>query len=285
MIEIVLQIFLAIIYWIILILIMIFFAYLWITTKEYIETKLEKRRTKKKEAIKQKEIEIYNAKQLQNKHINTTSSTKSTEFITSVDFVETTKQILNEEGQDQILETLLIKKGNWQEFQTVLKKNNITTLYHFTDLSNIDSIKKYGGLYSWDYCHKHDIRIPLPGGDQMSRNLDTHYGLEDYVRLSFTRTHPMLFATKKQGRIKNPVLLEISLDVCYLRSTKFANMNATKTGHIQGENLEALQAIHFDTITEANYFNLDDFEKPYFQAEILIKTYIPINYITNINNF
>jgi hypothetical protein len=119
----------------------------------------------------------------------------------------------------------------------------------------------------------------------LSRQLDCQYGLQDYVRVSFTEKHPMMFFSKKEGRIQNPVILKISLDVAYFANTRFANMNATKTGHRQGVSLDDLKAIHFETVKLQNHFDLDDSEKSYYQAELLIKTWIPIEYITNINNF
>lgn len=183
------------------------------------------------------------------------------------------------------LERLLIKKYNWQEFQQVLQRNNVITLYHFTDRANISSIKKYGGLYSWDYCEKNGIIIPYQGGGSLSRDLDKRYSLQDYVRVSFTRNHPMLFVAQNEGRIINPAILTISLEVCYFQETRFSNMNATKTGHKQGKNLEDLQSIHFNTVRQINHFDLEETEKPYFQAEVLVKTWIPIRYITNINDF
>jgi len=197
----------------------------------------------------------------------------------------TNDQTFKKENQKQALNALLVKKTNWVEFQQVLQQNDVITLYHFTDRANIASIKKYGGLYSWDYCDKNDIIIPYQGGGSLSRDLDRKYSLQDYVRVSFTRNHPMMFVAQNEGRIQNPVILTISLDVCYFQETRFANMNATKTGHKQGKNLENLQSVHFNTVKQINHFDLDELEKPYFQAEVLVKTWIPIKYITNINNF
>jgi chemotaxis protein histidine kinase CheA len=201
---------------------------------------------------------------------------------------ELKKQKEKEERERQAraeLEKLLVKKHNWQEFQQVLQQNGITTLYHFTDRANIKSIKENGGLYSWHYCDRKGIKIPYQGGGALSRDLDMRYNLQDYVRASFTRNHPMRFVAENEGRIQNAVNLEISLEVCYFQETRFANMNATKTGHSQGENLVNLQNIHFGTVKQPNHFDLDESEKPYFQAEVLVKTWIPIEYITNINNF
>lgn len=81
----------------------------------------------------------------------------------------------------------------------MFSKNGISYLYHFTDISNIKSIKEHGGLLSWHYCEQHNIEIPLAGGDMDSRDLDRHHGLEDYVRLSFCNDHPMAYHVKKKA--------------------------------------------------------------------------------------
>ena len=84
------------------------------------------------------------------------------------------------------------KRTNWQSLQQIIKENNISALYHFTDMSNIDSIKQNGGLFSWQYMENNNISISKPGGDGFSRQLDKRKGLQDYVRLSFTKNHPMM---------------------------------------------------------------------------------------------
>ncbi|MGL4363546.1 MAG: DarT ssDNA thymidine ADP-ribosyltransferase family protein [Cellulosilyticaceae bacterium] len=181
------------------------------------------------------------------------------------------------------LQYVIPQKNNWQDFQRVLSQNSISRLYHFTDAANLDSIIRYGGLFSWDYCNKHNIVIPQKGGGDLSRALDKHYGLEDYVRVSFTPKHPMMFAACRDGRLKKPIVLEISLDVCYFQDTRFSNMNATKNGHREGRELEDLKAIHFNTVKQINYYDLEESHKPYYQAEVLVKTRIPIKYIAKIS--
>ena len=179
------------------------------------------------------------------------------------------------------------KKTNWQDYLKVLKDNGITKLYHFTDRDNLESIIQNGGLYSWMDCENKGIRITKPGGGDLSRKLDSDRNLEHYVRVSFTTQHPMMYVAMKDGRISNPVILEIDPEVVTWKGTKFSNMNATikrRTPTI-GENLQELKDIHFRTVKSQNHFNLSEDEQPYFQAEILIKNYIPLEYIKNIGNF
>jgi len=101
------------------------------------------------------------------------------------------------------------KKSNWKEFEAVLNRNNITKLYHFTDRDNLRSIIENGGLYSWADCEEKDIHIAKPGGDMTSRDLDRRDNLHHYVRTSFVKNHPMQYIAMNDGRISNPVLLEI----------------------------------------------------------------------------
>ncbi len=190
-----------------------------------------------------------------------------------------------EEDKRQNLQRLLTKKSNWQDFADVLKENSITTLYHFTDKENIRFIKKYGGLFSWYYLRKEGIDVPYEGGGSLSKDLDRRYGLEDFVRVCFTENHPMMYVARNEGRIPNPIILKISTEVCEFKDTRFANMNATRNGHNCGETLIDLQKINFAIVSQRTHFNLSEQEKPYYQAEVLVKTWIPIEYITNINQF
>lgn len=111
------------------------------------------------------------------------------------------------------------KKSNWQEFKAVLDENRITKLYHFTDRDNLESIIKNGGLYLWMDCERKGIKINKPGGGELSRSLDRKDNLQDFVRVSFTTQHPMMYVAMKEGRISNPVILEIDPEVIFWSDT------------------------------------------------------------------
>lgn len=177
-------------------------------------------------------------------------------------------------------------KENWKQFEKIIEENRIYKLYHFTDEQNLESIIKNKGLYSWNDCLNKNIEIIKPGGNQLSRDLDRRSGLENYVRLSFNRNHPMMYVAKRDGRISNPIILEISTDIVYLESTKFSNINATSNSAIVGANLQNLKNINFQVAKSSiPYYNLADNHKPYFQAEVLVKNFIPISNIININTY
>lgn len=177
------------------------------------------------------------------------------------------------------------KKSNWQEFKTILDQHKIVNLYHFTDRDNLESIIKNGGLYSWMDCERKEIKIAKPGGDQLSRDLDRRDDLQHYVRISFTTQHPMMFVAMRDGRVSNPVILEIDPEVIYWKDSKYANMNATRNGANRGNTLEDFKKIHFQSVKARSHFDLAEEEQPYFQAEILVKNFIPLEFIKNIGNF
>lgn len=179
------------------------------------------------------------------------------------------------------------KKSNWQEFKAVLDEYKIVKLYHFTDRDNLESIIKNGGLYSWMDCERKGIKINKPGGSSVSRQLDSGRNLEDYVRVSFTTQHPMMYVAMKDGRISNPVILEIDPEVIYWNETLYANLNAAKhtIKPIIGPTLSDFKQIHFQSVKVRTHFDLPEEEQPYFQAEVLVKNFIPLEYIKNIGNF
>jgi len=178
------------------------------------------------------------------------------------------------------------KKSKWQEFEQVLKENRITKLYHFTDRENLESIIKHGGLYSWADCEEKGIKIPKPGGGDLSRSLDMRDGLQHYVRLAYVEDHPMKFEAMKDGRISNPVVLEIDLELALWKDTLYADRNMTKNGANVGDTLDDLKAVHFGLFTRMQrYFDMSDEAKMYYKAEVLVKNFIPLKYITNISNF
>ena len=94
-----------------------------------------------------------------------------------------------------------------------------------------------------------------------------------------------MYVAMNDGRISNPVILEIDPEVIYDSETRYADMNATRTGAHVGGSLEDFKRIHFSSVKARKHFDLTEDEQPYFQAEILVKNFIPLKFITNISNF
>jgi hypothetical protein len=72
----------------------------------------------------------------------------------------------------------------------VEKSKQQTTFFHFTDTRNLDLIRKHG-LLSRRRLRESSIQIPAPGGNQWSMDSADRLGLDRYVSLSLTASHPM----------------------------------------------------------------------------------------------
>lgn len=176
-------------------------------------------------------------------------------------------------------------KNNYDEFKKLIEQHHITTLYHFTDRENLESIIKKGGLYSWADCEQKGISISKPGGSMDSRNLDRRDNLQNFVRVSFVREHPMMYVAMNDGRISNPVVLEIDPEVIYWQDSLYADRNATKNGALVGSSIDDFSQLHFNSFKAKKHFDLDADEQKFYQAEVLVKNHIPLQFIKNIGNF
>ena len=176
-------------------------------------------------------------------------------------------------------------KNNYDEFKKLIEQHHITTLYHFTDRENLESIIKNGGLYLWADCEQKGISISKPGGSLDSRNLDKRDNLQNFVRVSFVREHPMMYVAMNDGRISDPVVLEIDPEVIYWQDSLYADRNATKNGALVGSSIDDFSQLHFNSFKAKKHFDLDADEQKFYQAEVLVKNHIPLQFIKNIGNF
>jgi uncharacterized protein len=163
-----------------------------------------------------------------------------------------------------------------ENIRSILEENSIRCFYHFTEISNIEQIKKMGGLFSWEYCKKNNIQIPRPGGGEISRRLDLKYDLQNYVRLSFCEHHPMIYKLRQKGY--NLILLRIAIDVAFWEGTLFSDMNATDNNH----RLSKMPDIVVFDAFEEDYIEKEDPLFKYYQAEILVREFIPLKFIEGI---
>lgn len=176
-------------------------------------------------------------------------------------------------------------KPDARDIVKFLRDNGIYYLYHFTEASNLPLIKSRKGLYSWSYLLSHSMKIPSPGGNDTSRGLDRDKGLEDFVRLSFCKSHPMAYRIHKESEGRaNLVLLKIKIDVSMFESTLFSNINATDKRAIIGSDKDFLEEnLDFEAISLDWCWGSDPRHKPR-QAEVMVKTFIPSKYIVNLDN-
>lgn len=170
------------------------------------------------------------------------------------------------------------RKENWEQYRNELSRHNVTKLYHFTSRENIDSIKKNGGLYSWAECVRRGITVSKPGGSYESHEIDARKGLDEYVHLSFVKDHPMAYVAM-EDRISNPYILEIDVEVAWWEGTLYSDRNAASSLARIGGELWNLRTIKYDVLGAWKMFDLTEALKPYYQAEVLVKDFIPIENI------
>jgi hypothetical protein len=191
-------------------------------------------------------------------------------------------QVLKEQQaeQEQLRKIPLITyKANQEQLRIIIKSNNVQTLYHFTDIKNLESIRASRHLYSWKYCEENGIVIQAAGGNGLSRKLDVDKGLENYVRVSFCKIHPMRRRVLKEPSISELALLEIDPDVLYWAGTKYSDINAAANGAVIGETAKHLANIRFGVTQKPHTQWLEGKDFSYYQAEALIFEKIPLEYI------
>ena len=117
-----------------------------------------------------------------------------------------------------------------------LKHFNITSIWHFTDESNLASIQKHG-LLSLALLHEQSIDVSCYGANSKSHRLDRAKGLDDYVHLSIIKDHPMQYRKKQNGEIPNPIWLEIDVSVLFENKSgccsQIANASTAKCYNIK----------------------------------------------------
>lgn len=176
-------------------------------------------------------------------------------------------------------------KSDKDSITEILRKKGITCLYHFTAMENIDSIRRCGGLYSLgclaEKIEKEQMPIPVTGGDGFSIKRDFNNGLANYVHLSFCQNHPMLKKSKDNGVLL--VILEIDIEVATWEGTFYSNMNASDNGCSFGSSAHDLKnLVDFDAVKQKpKGYNIND---KHYQAEVLVKDFIPKEYIINLNS-
>ena len=174
-----------------------------------------------------------------------------------------------------------------RKLKAILDKYKFDGIWHFTDKSNIVPIVKNNGLHSLGELQRKGIAIPAPGGNQWSHDADALKGVQEYVHLAFLDDHPMLYAAKQDGRIKEPVWLKINSSILLAPGVKFTKEVSNKAGVQLLTPEEAAQQIDFEVL-----FTYMDWKDPEVQArrrlalksEILVPRHIPLNMILGKKN-
>ena len=162
--------------------------------------------------------------------------------------------------------------------QSTLRNNGIKSIWHFTDKSNLASIEKYGLLCLREILTE-DVHVSCFGADDLSHSLDIDRGLDQFVHLSFVKDHPMYHVAKRDGRIPNPIWIEIDLSVLHVDNTIFSDEVANGRGAsiFSADKLEKM--IDFETILYEKDFWI---RKEARKAEIMVANNISYENIKGI---
>lgn len=171
--------------------------------------------------------------------------------------------------------------------KSILTRYRIRSVWHFTDRSNLDLIETHGGLLSLGELERRSIEIPRPGGNQWSHDADRLKGVHEYVHLAFIDDHPMLYHAKREGRILDPIWLEIESSILLQEGVRLCPEVSNKSGAAILSPEEAKEQIDFDVLF--TYMNWRDPEvrsrrQAALKAEILIPELVPIDKIRGYKN-
>jgi hypothetical protein len=169
--------------------------------------------------------------------------------------------------------------------KTIILNYNIRWIWHFTDKSNLDSIKRHGGLFPLRELEKRGIVIPVPGGNEWSHDADKAKGLDAYVHLTFCASHPMLFRAKEDGRITDPIWLRIDKSIILDPDVRFTSDVSNKAGVSVLDHDEAKQKIDFEVLYTHMDWNVPEIQsrrQAAEKAEILVPNIVPLDNILNL---
>jgi len=167
-------------------------------------------------------------------------------------------------------------RQDWELFKWCLEINNISFLYHFTDINNITSIKRYQNIYSRDYLIKNNINF-IPGSDSTSVELEEKRGLQNYIHLSVA-TFQYIYFNKA-----NITVIKVDPRIVYLKTTKFSIYNANDSKTKIGDRFDDFHRIKFGFCKSDKHFEKNSEEFKSHQAEVLVLKNIPIKFLYRVS--
>ena len=116
------------------------------------------------------------------------------------------------------------------------------------------------------------VLLVLPQANFVWLSFHADLGLGNFVRLSFCEKNPMMFVSKKEGRISNPVTLRVKLEAVSRPGVLFSDCNATR----RDANLsESPDIVRFEIVKATSCFAVPELLRHFFQAEVLVPSPLP----------
>jgi len=167
-----------------------------------------------------------------------------------------------------------------EKIKKFLNKKGITSVWHFTDRSNLKSIMEHG-ILSLTKIEKQNIKVEFTGADSLSHSLDHYNGLDKYVHLAFIKDHPMYYIAKNRRSIFDPIWIEIDISVLFEQNTLFCNKVANDNRAKLFKFDKIKKKINFDKMLFSPIF---DEYKEARKAEILVLDHISPDKILGVFN-
>jgi ssDNA thymidine ADP-ribosyltransferase, DarT len=159
-----------------------------------------------------------------------------------------------------------------------------TTFFHFTDTRNLDLIKKHG-LLSRRRLKELGISIPAPGGNQWSMDSADRLGLDRYVSLCLTKSHPMEYPARRGGQIKEVMYLPIRPNIIKTEGVMMTAGISNRSGVALEVPSKVLDELDLEVIyrrTDWTDASIKKRRKVAQKFEILVPDEVPVEYILNI---
>ena len=159
-----------------------------------------------------------------------------------------------------------------EEYLKVLYDNKIKAIYHFTNISNLESIIKYG-ICNRKYMNKNKINYEYTDANRFDKQIDC-------ISLSINQANKSMLMSKTNKFYNNWIIIELDAEqiinnfyneICYCKN----NAASSEMINLLKNNKEYLKSVSaFKTMFENN--------KNYLQGKLLLEGNIPFEFVTNI---
>lgn len=159
-----------------------------------------------------------------------------------------------------------------EEYLKVLYDNKIKAIYHFTNISNLESIMKYG-ICNRKYMNENKINYEYTDANRFDKQIDC-------ISLSINQTNKSMLMSKTNKFYNDWIIIELDAEqiinnfyneICYCKN----NAASSEMINLLKNNKEYLKSV-------LAFKNMFENNKNYSQGELLLEGNIPFEFVTNI---
>lgn len=159
-----------------------------------------------------------------------------------------------------------------EEYLKVLYDNKIKAIYHFTNISNLESTMKYG-ICNRKYMNENKINYEYTDANRFDKQIDC-------ISLSINQTNKSMLMSKTNKFYNDWIIIELDAEqiinnfyneICYCKN----NAASSEMINLLKNNKEYLKSV-------SAFKNMFENNKNYSQGELLLEGNIPFEFVTNI---